>query len=399
VGVENGIKHFKSGFPLVGVPSSGDLRDVLNGERFIEVLPLLHFLHELVGAGRSDGPPLRACFMFDDPNLHWRRYGYVDFEQIAARAVKHNYHVSFATIPIDSWFIHKPTAALFRDNPEHLSLTVHGNNHTKRELAVDYTEGQRAFLLRQAVRRIQRLERNAGLRVCRVMVPPHGACTQAMLAQLRRYGFEAACISHGSLRAHNKSRDWTRTLGYSPSEVVEGCSVLPRWGLRGNITNTILLAMYLKQPIVLRGHQEDLKDGPDLLDQVARFINNVGPVSWSNMTGISRANYTWRLEGDLMTVRPFGPKLTIHCPKGILRLMVQSPPQNIWETWQLSGDDGTMLSIHSGECVSLCKPFGGALCLAAANPPPIPEEKCPNHLAAVAFLRRLATEGRDRLLS
>jgi hypothetical protein len=288
----NGAKHFRSGFVLPPFPVEGTLQEVLNGHRFLEILPLLQFLRE-IGADPSPAyPPLRACFIFDDPNLHWPHYGYADYRQLAVRAEKENYHVAFATIPLDTWFTHNGTAGIFRDHRRRLSLLIHGNNHAKRELARPYSDAERLFLLKQAVRRIERLERRSGLAVSRVMVPPHGACSEEMLAALPVCGFEAACISHGSLRAHNKSKPWTKTLGYLPSELVRGCPVLPRWGVSGDLRNTILLAAYLKQAIILRGHHQDLKHGPELLDDLARFVNGLGSVEWLNMTDMVRSDQT-----------------------------------------------------------------------------------------------------------
>jgi len=282
-------KHFRSGFALPVLPADGGLADVLNGGCFLETVVLLHWLRE-IGAGSPPGPsPLRACFIFDDPNLHWPQYGFVDYRHLAAQAEKENYHVSFATIPLDAWFTHNGTAEIFRRHRNRLSLLVHGNNHTKWELAQPYSQAERSFLLRQAIRRIERLERQSGVTVARVMVPPHGACSEEMLAALPACGFEAACISHGSLRAHNRARAWTKTLGLLPFELVRGCPVLPRWAVSGDVKNTILLAAFLGQAIILRGHHQDLKNGVELLGDSARFINALGPVVWSNMSDLSRS--------------------------------------------------------------------------------------------------------------
>jgi hypothetical protein len=283
--------HFRSAFPLPFLSAEGSLKDVLNGQRFLEMLPLLHWLRGICARTLDGGPPPRACLMFDDPNLHWPRYGFVNYRQLATQAEKENYHVSFATIPLDTWFTHSGTAEIFRKHQKRLSLLVHGNNHTKRELARSYSEVERLLLLRRAIQRIDRLERQSGLAVSRVMVPPHGACSEEMLAALLACGFEAACISHGSLRAHNKSKIWTRALGYRPFELVRGCLVFPRWGITGEIKNTILLAAYLEQAIILRGHHQDLKDGPELLDELARYINGLGSVEWLNMTDMVRSVY------------------------------------------------------------------------------------------------------------
>jgi len=38
-------------------------------------------------------PPLRACFVIDDPNLHWPSYGHLDYRRMAEHARRGGYHV------------------------------------------------------------------------------------------------------------------------------------------------------------------------------------------------------------------------------------------------------------------------------------------------------------------
>lgn len=397
VNVEGGVSRFKSGFALPPIATHGGLKDVLNEERFLEILPLLHWIREICAGTAFEGPPLGACFIFDDPNLHWKRYGFVDFQQIAAHAEREDYHVSFATIPLDSWFAHHGTAEIFSNNTRRISLAIHGNNHTRCELAQTYTQDQRASLLNQAIRRIERFEASTGLRVSRVMVPPHGACSEEMLAELPRFGFESACISHGSLRAHNKSEPWTKTVGYLSSETVHGCPVLPRWGLVGNTTNAILLAAFLKQRIILRGHHQDLKNGIDLLDQHARVINGLN-VPWSNLAELSRTNYCWRLEGTTCALKAMGKRLTFKVPEEATQLVVESPHDDSRLTWRISGLDGGCLMARSGEAISL--PPNRNIKISVQSLPSQPPFVGPisTRLTGRAVVRRVLAEARDRLL-
>ena len=120
----DGRKCYRSGFPLPAIDREGSLLDVPCGERFVELLPLVHWLREISVSDDFPPPPLRACFVVDDPNLHWPRYGFVDFRELASHAAKGGYHVSFATIPLDAWFTHEPTASIFRNHPQQLSLSV-----------------------------------------------------------------------------------------------------------------------------------------------------------------------------------------------------------------------------------------------------------------------------------
>lgn len=281
-----GVAHHRSAFALPTLVDGQGFADVFEGSRFIELLPLLHLLRSACGHADA-APPLRACFMVDDPNLHWPTYGHVDYRLLARQAARHRYHVCFATVPADAWFTHAGTAAIFRAHPAELSLTVHGNDHARNELAVPRSVPEATALLQQALQRIRRLEASAGLRVSRVMVPPHGACSASTLALLPAMGFTAACLSTGSLRAHNPQAPWRRTAGYAPVEWVQACPVLPRWGLGGEPRNALLLAAWLGQALVLRVHQQDLRGGSALFDEWAGFINGLGPVAWSDMEALA----------------------------------------------------------------------------------------------------------------
>lgn len=395
---KEGVRHFRSGLPLPAVPAPGHLQEILHGERFLEMLPLLHWLQEVCGSAKYEGPALRACFIIDDPNLHWPRYGFVDYREIATRAAKENYHVSFATIPLDAWFTHKATAEVFRRNSDRLSLGVHGNDHIKWELARPYSQSERVSLLAQSLQRIERLEKKTDLQVSRVMVPPHGACSEDMLAEFPKNGFEAASISHGSLRAHNSTRAWTKTLGYSPCELIQGCPVLPRWSLTVD-KNTVLLAAFLKQPLIFRGHHQDLKGGIELLDQYAQFINSLGTVVWSNLTDLSRMNYQWQTDGKTCRLKPLSPKVTFHPAKGLNSLIIESNNNGAWGKWRVSGASGKKTEIGSGVELPLAEEFKGPITVEAVRSPVNGEQRHKRHSAPSAILRRLLTEGRDRFTS
>jgi len=391
---KNGVRHFKSALAIPPIPAEHNLHDVLNGDRFLEMLPLLHFVRQVCKDQLFESPPLRAGFMFDDPNLHWPKYGLVDYSEIVSRGTRENYHVSFATIPLDAWFTHGPTAEIFRKNPARLSLCVHGNDHTKRELAQNYTQPGRVALLRQAVRRIERLERKTQLKVSRVMVPPHGACSHEMLTELSGCGFEAACISHGSLRSHNRGKSWTRSLGYLPAEWIEGTPVLPRWGFSASAKNTVLLAAYLNQPMILRGHHQDLAEGVELLDELARFINNLGHVRWGNMTEISRMNYHQKMDGSTLRVQPFGRKLTLEIPQAATELLIESAASN---EWRINVPGRPEVLLKSGDRLSIPPLPSYSISLEIAAPTPTVNGDSPERSMAAAFVRRILTEGRDRL--
>jgi hypothetical protein len=390
-----GGTHFRSSFGIPELAPEGSLREVLNADRFFELVPLIHWLRAACDQSGWHSPPARACFIIDDPNLHSPRYGYVSFRELAARAAKGRYHVAFATIPIDSWYTHKAAASEFRSHAESISLLIHGNNHTYKELAVSCTQLQRQRLLAQSVQRIQRLEAAAGIRVARVMAPPHGACSEAMLQELPGCGFEAATISHGSLRAYNPTKVWSRTLGYRPSECIGGCPVLPRFGLNGSPYNAILLASFLRQPLLPMGHHTDLRSGVELLDEVAEFINSLGSVTWGDMTVICRNNYQYRLEGHVLRLRPLGRHVSAQLPEPATHLLVENAENANPVNWEVC--EGSGPAVLASEGIIPVMGVSRSVTVKAPSKSVGPTGTRWSPVSAKAAVRRVLTETRDRL--
>ncbi|MDT3680719.1 MAG: hypothetical protein ROZ64_18030 [Burkholderiaceae bacterium] len=362
------------------------------GDRFIQTLPLIHFLRGLTGAQAYANPPLRASFIIDDPNLHWPRYGFVDYRQIAAGARRDNYHVAFATIPLDAWWVHRSTADIFRAHPGELSLLVHGNDHARHELAQEISPRACAQLLRHAHARIRLLEAKSRLEVSRVMVPPHGACSVRMLAQLPLNGFESACISAGSLRAHNPGQEWIRSLGFAPAETVEGCTVLPRWAFDAASETTLLTAAYLGQPLILRGHHRDLKSGLDILQRFARSINGLGDVRWGSLADLTRLNFRQRIVGRTLHVQPMAARIDVTIPDGVEELQVDAADA----LWSVVDEDSA--ASLDGRPFTLPAHARTRYSLQARRPEVIGGDAIrPRSTGAKLIVRRILTEARDRL--
>jgi hypothetical protein len=394
--------RIRSALPLPHATAGTAFADVFAGERFAAMLPLIEFLRAISEEAPVHKPPLRATFIVDDPNLHWPRYGFVDYAQIAAHAERENYHVAFATIPLDTWFAHPAAVRVFRSHADTISLLVHGNNHARDELTRLGSPAARFLALRQAVARIERLEQRTGLRVSRIMVPPHGACSSAVLRALPACGFDAACVSTGSLRYHNASEAWTMVAGFRPSELVEGCPVLPRWAVTSSTARSdLLVAAYLGQAMVLRGHHQDFRGGPDLFDELARFINGMGDVRWTNAEGLAQAGFLWRMRGLRCHVSPLGLDIRFRPPAGTRELCIDDFDAAHPQVWIVAWQDGRNQRLRPGEALQL--PMDGAAPIAlrrerVASPPDVPRRGLWRTRPALV-LRRAVTEARDRVIA
>ena len=395
---EDGVcrHHWVSLVPPVLDPGE-PLFSQLCARRFARLLPLVLFVRTLVEGAGWEPPPLQAAFMFDDPNLHWTSYGFIDFCEMIRRASAGNYHVSFATIPLDSWFVYRPAASIFKASSDRVSLLCHGNDHVSNELGRSRSAEDMHNLLRQAVARLAAMEATTGLDVARVMAPPHGACSQTAIDAMAQVGFEALCISRGSLRFHNPNAGWTRAIGVRPCDVIRGLTVIPRFGLSNDCRNDILIAALLRQPIVPITHHQAVSDGYHLLDETASFINSLGAVSWQNLKSISRSLYSQRNQGDTLHVRMFSKRITIRLPEGVTSVHVERPWLDAFEeslSWRSENTHWNRVA-NPGNVVV---PEGTSVEIVSGVPQKTQRTNGsgPRRFRPVA--RRLLTEGRDRVL-
>jgi hypothetical protein len=297
----------------------------LSADTFMPLLPMIHFIRQVAGEDGWSDPPLRANIMLDDPNLHCTSYGWINFRELAQHARAHNYHVSMATIPLDTWMECKQAVGFFADNQARLSLLIHGNNHLDQELASFSSDEQRLASLAQALQRISRLEAKTSLAVSRVMAAPHEACSEQTLRVMARLGFEAVCISPGSLHNCNSGKSWVQSIGLGMSDFVAGLPVIPRFEVGRPFQNAILLAAYLDQPIIPFGHHREVAGGFDLLEDLANFTNSLGQVRWMDMKGIARSNYKTRTEGSLLRVRSYARVVNVRIPSSVTQVSVHRP--------------------------------------------------------------------------
>ncbi|MFP5389159.1 MAG: hypothetical protein ACLGG5_07655, partial [Thermoleophilia bacterium] len=155
------------------------LRGLL-AKRPLALIALIEFLRRVSAPYADDPPPLRAAILFDDPNLRWRSYGFIDYRELLAHADRYGYHASIATIPLDASRQHRATVDLFLGRPDRLSLAFHGNDHLAGELIQVSSDAEGVAIVAQALRRARRLESRYGLSIDRVMTAPHGMCSASV---------------------------------------------------------------------------------------------------------------------------------------------------------------------------------------------------------------------------
>lgn len=372
-------------------------------EQLLQLMILIDFVREVTGDSQWAQPGRVASVIFDDPNLHSMRYGFLDYVELLESMRRNNYHVSIATIPIDSWYVSKRVAAFFREHTREYSFVYHGNDHVSNELARTWTQTERAGLVEQALGRIARCEAGAKIEVEKVMVAPHGACSDEMLRELAIHDFQGACISWGSLNHHNRGQSWAMELGLKNTEILHELPVLSRMSFEGAEEKSIRLAMFLHQPIILRGHHDDLRNGLDVLEEKIRLVNELAHPRWDSIGRILKSNFRTRIRSGCLEVRPYARSVDLDVPPGCSTVAVDVA-ENGFDLWDEKLGEWAFLKLEGGAQEATSRRSdeslvgGGRMRIQRKNRA---EQKADGFMQKRAALwpvtRRFLTETRDRM--
>jgi hypothetical protein len=332
------------------------LRDHLTAGRFWSLLPIVHFLKKISSDLSETSQARRACFVIDDPNLRFSSYGYLSFPELARDARECDYHVAVATIPLDLLLPGRGAVSVFRSFRSELSLVVHGNDHVSRELERCRSAVEAERMILSATARVGRFEERSGIRVDRVMCPPHGGCSPETLAALFRCGFLGLAASRPfPWEGFADQRRW-RLGGWLPAQLAGGgLPVLPRYPLSRNLDDLVFRAV-LGQPLILYCHHADLRSGLDPLRAAAARVAELGDVRWMSLASITRGSALCREQDGVATVtlysrdvripRPAVPTVRVEVPRVLgagdrVRLVVDGESHDV----QVGTDGGASVTL------------------------------------------------------
>ena len=180
----NGMPVFVSSERLIDIDAelttfNFDIRD-----HFFSAVPLVSYIRWAFPCSSWHAPEASASLIIDDPLLK-PTHGFVDFQELLSLMKRHNFSTNVAFIPWN-WRRSAPEVVrLFRENPEHFSLSVHGCDHTRAEFGSS-SQQRLYWKARQALERMNRHESITGISHDRVMVFPQGIFSEAAMSALKR---------------------------------------------------------------------------------------------------------------------------------------------------------------------------------------------------------------------
>jgi hypothetical protein len=157
---------------------------------FSQFVPLLMFIRHVFGDRCWRGNRPFASFIIDDPLLR-PQYGFLDYRMLLQATAASNFHASVAFIPYNFRRSDPGLAHDLRDQPDTITLCVHGCNHTDYEFGT--TDVPRLVrLTEQAMDRMVVHEQLTGMAFDTVMVFPKGLFSSRAMEVLKAKGFLAA---------------------------------------------------------------------------------------------------------------------------------------------------------------------------------------------------------------
>ena len=344
-------------------------------------------------------PPLRAAFVFDDPNLRWRSYGYIDYARPRRPRRRARLPRGDGDDPARRVAPHRPTASLFARRarppvarvPRQRPRQARALRPTDRDAALAMAAQARApdRRLRAPLGRPGRPRDDAPARpllagdgararrgrLRRAVRDPPAPVDRAAAARTRR-----SPAGTGRVRRRLRGRSRAIPLCSSPA-------------------STSRCGRCLDHPLVIYGHHEDVAGGLEPLAEAAALVNRLGDVRWTRVGEIALGNSSHRLDGDRLTVRPSRARAADRVARrarGHCAVEAPSPHRAASSAcWAGRSAPAPVAPVRS-ECASPVPRRSRSGCAARATSTPRP-------VAAPAWrpwprLRRAATEVRDRAL-
>jgi len=281
VGIEEAEVLFVASEGIVEIDS--EVSDATLAECFSRFVP--HAMALQYAAGEECWRPCKAyaSVIIDDPLLR-ERFGYLKFESLRRLADQYNFHASIAFIPHNFRRSSSRVTHMFIEDPAHLSICFHGNDHTHAELGSTNREFL-GSLLSSAENRMELHQARTGLRCDRVMAFPQGNFSIEAMEVLKSHNFYAAV----NRVPHPLGQRTQLTIGELAQPAVLRYGSFPLF-IRNPIEEVqdydIAFNLFFGRPILIGEHHDTFKD-PQALINVAARVNSVAPgVRWANLESL-----------------------------------------------------------------------------------------------------------------
>jgi hypothetical protein len=287
-----------------GVASKVDVR------KHAATVPLIMYLAWAFQQVRWLPSETGACLIIDDPPL-WPRYGFVNLAALSRSVQEHQFAATMAFIPWNWNRTKRDAIATFRENPDRMSICMHGCDHTDGEFASRNVQVLNKRI-KIAKRRMDSLTHQTGLAFDPVMVFPQGNFSMEAGRVLKLNGLTAAVNTEvaprdGSGNTPSIAQTWDMaisTYGAFP--------LFTRRYISDGIEN-FAFDSFIGKPCLIASHHGDFRDrGRAMLDFVSSLNGLHTKLTWRPIGELVRHSYKVRtIARNKIAIQMFGTELHI----------------------------------------------------------------------------------------
>ena len=302
---------------LKGYSFEDELDDYL-----FNLIPYFIFINDATEGNTWKGNDLFANFTIDDPFLI-EPYGSLHYKKLLHEMQIHNFHTTIAFIPRNYARNEDEVINLFKKNPERFSISIHGNNHDRREFyrykkhkifepfKVKSIEEQE-FNIAQSIVRMNEFTRMTGIKYDKVMSFPQDISPAPTLGILKKYGYQAT-INGSNIPLDS---DVTDKIKYNLRPVITnyyGFASFSRLKVKFYNSLRIRFAMFIGNPILLYSHHDIFKEDNKQFNFISDEINKISPkIKWRSLGEILSNWYLIRKNAENnYDVKIFTPEIII----------------------------------------------------------------------------------------
>jgi hypothetical protein len=288
-----------------------DVRDY-----FLSAVPLVLYINWAFPQTRWKAPETNACLVIDDPLLK-PSYGCLNFEALLGHMKRHHFSTNVAFIPWNWGRSNIKVAALFKQEAEHYSLSIHGCDHTAGEFGGH--DRERLYgKARKAIDRMSDHETRTGIHHDRIMVFPQGIFSETALDVLKRLNFIAA-VNTQAVSSSPRKRE-TVTIGDTWDVAIlhrAGFPVFTRRYPSEGIEN-FAFDILLGKPCLVAIHHDFCRDRYKYLLEFIDRLNALHcSLSWRGLGEVVRRSYRQRkLAPGVREIRMYGTELQLENRSG-----------------------------------------------------------------------------------
>jgi hypothetical protein len=279
-------------------------------QNMLEAAPIVMYVRWAFARTAWRSPETNACLIIDDPLLK-RRYGFLDYRRLLTLMKREQFATNIAFIPWNCRRSDPQVVAMFRNSPDHFSISVHGCDHTDGEFGTSDSERLRQKVAR-GIHRMEVHRRLTGLEYNRVMVFPQGVFSSAAFKVLKHCRFEAVVntevLSTDSVERPVRVMDVWDVAALNYHDFPLFTRRYPSQGIE-NVAFDALLG----KPCLLVVHHDFLRNGALHLVDFIRQVNGLScHLSWRSLGEVVKRSYRQQQKAQqLFEVQMFGTELLL----------------------------------------------------------------------------------------